>query len=253
MRALLPIALLCALLLPATSAGQADEASKTADQILADMTRDLGTVKTFRLEGTERDRSGESRIAGDFDTSGRFRVRLAQGDEQFATILTHSAQYVRANRAFWRREGGVKSAKLLKRLSGRWVKTPRPQDIDPALADQLNPARLAHCLTTDAGTVTKRGTTTFAGRRVIVLAGKGDKPRTAPGLLYLTSAGRILPVRDIQIGRRHKGAKPDPQCADQNDTSTTHSDVRLSRFDKPVKIAPPAHALDLSHVPGSSF
>jgi hypothetical protein len=240
--------LVVALLLPAASAGQGDEASKTAQDILADMTRDLATVKTFHMEGTQRDRSGEARVSGDIATSGQYRVSSTQGDEQLEAIQTKSASYLRANRAFWRREGGIKSAKALKRVSGRWLKVPEDSNV-PSAADELNPATLAHCMTTLAGTVTKRGTTSWQGRRVIVLAGKGDKPRTAPGLLYLTSAGRILPVREIQTGRRHKGGKPDPQCGDSTDTSTTHSDLRLSRFDKPVKIAAPAHAVDITQTP----
>jgi hypothetical protein len=249
MRALLPLALLCALLLPATSAGQGDESSKTADQMMADMTRDLGAVHSYHVEGTARDKSGTSTLVGDVDASGRLRVRASEGNEEFAVIATKSAAYVRANREFWRREGHVKGKKTLKLLSGRWIKVPGLQDI-PGLVEQLAPATLGHCLSTEAGTITKRGTTTFQGRHVIVLAGKGDKPRTAPGLLYLTSAGRILPVREVQTGRRHSGGQPDPQCGDTTDTSTTHSDIRLSRFDKPVQIAPPAHPLDLSQTPG---
>src|SRR6059058_2645017 len=135
MRALLPLALLCALLLPATSAGQGDESSKTADQIIADMARDLGAVHSYHVEGTQSGKSGTSTLVGDVDASGRVRVRARQGDEEFAFIVTKSAAYARGNRGFWRREAHVKSKKTLKLLAGRWIKLPGQQDI-PGLVEQ---------------------------------------------------------------------------------------------------------------------
>ena len=244
MRSFLPLALFCALLLPATSAGQGDEASKSPEDILADATRDLGAVHSYHVAGTGSGSDGSMRIVGDVDASGPMRFRLDQGRQKFGLIITKSATYVRASRDFWRRQGHIKRAKELKLLSDRWIKVPGGQGVAD-LGKQFTPATLAHCLTTNLGTVTKRPTTTLEGRRVIVLADKGDKPGTNPGLLYLTSAGRILPVRAVQTGRQRRGGHPEAACGG-TDRTTTHTDIRFSRFDKPVKIGAPAKALDLT-------
>ena len=242
MRSLLPLALLCALLLPATSTGQGDEASKPPADILADAARDFGAVHSFHVAGTGSGTDGSTRIVGDVDASGPMRLRLTQAGQKIALIVTRSASYIRASRSFWR-EQHVKSAKVLKLLSNRWIKVPAGEDL-AGLAKQFTPAALAHCLTTNLGTVTKRPTATFQGRRVIVLEDKGDKPGTNPGLLYLTSAGRILPVRAVQTGRQRPGGHPEAACGG-SDRTTRHTDIRFSRFDKPVKIGAPAKALDL--------
>jgi hypothetical protein len=244
MRSFFPLALLCALLLPATSAGQGDEASKSTDDILADATRDLGAVHSYHVAGTGSGSDGSMRIVGDVEASGPMRLRLDQGRQKLGLIIIKSAAYVRASRDFWRRQEHIKSAKELKLLSNRWIKVPGGQGVAD-LGKQFTPATLAHCLTTSLGTVTKRPTTTFEGRRVIVLADKGDKPGTSPGLLYVTSAGRILPVRAVQTGRQRPGGHREGACGG-SDRTTTHTDIRFSRFDKPVKIGAPAKALDLT-------
>jgi hypothetical protein len=248
-RSLLPLALLCALLVPATSIGQGDEASKAPQDILADAARDLGTVHSYRVTGTESATDGFTRLVGDVDASGPMRFRLTQGRQKIALIVTKSAAYVRASRDFWRQQH-IKSAKELKLLSNRWIKIPADQGVAD-LGKEFTPATLAHCLTTNLGTVTKRPTTTFQGRRVIVLEDKGDKPGTNPGLLYLTSAGRILPVRAEQTGRQRAGGRPEAGCGG-SDRTTKHSDIRFSRFDKPVKITAPAKALDLTKAGSAS-
>jgi hypothetical protein len=244
MRSFLPLALLCALLLPATSTGQGDEASKSPEDILADATRDLGAVHSFHVAGTESGSDGSMRIVGDVVAGGSVRFRIDEGGQKIGLIVTKSASYVRASRDFWRRDGHVKSAKELKLLSNRWIKIPGGQGVAD-LGKQFAPATLAHCLTANLGTVTKRPTTTFEGRRVIVLTDKGEKPGTSPGLLYLTSAGQILPVRLVQTGRQHSGGHHEAACGG-SDRTTRHSDIRFSRFDEPVKISAPAKSLDLT-------
>src|ERR1700750_185381 len=112
MRPFLPLALLCALLLPATSAGQGDEASKSPQDILADATRDLGAVHSYRVAGTESGTDGSTRVVGDVDASGPMRFRVEQGRQKLALIVTESASYVRASRSFWRAQH-IKSAKEL--------------------------------------------------------------------------------------------------------------------------------------------
>jgi hypothetical protein len=244
----LPLVLAAALLIPATSIGQGDEASKSPQDILADATRDLGAVHSYHVAGRASGTDGTARLVADVDAAGPARFQLDQKSEKLTLLLTKSAAYVRANKVFWRREGHVKDAKALKQISGRWVKVPTDSGFSD-LVKQFTPTTLAHCLTTNLGTITKRPATTFGGRRVIVLADKGDKPGTSPGLLYLTSAGKILPVRARQTGRQRAGGHHEAACGG-SDRTTRSTDIRFSRFDKPVKISPPSGAIDLTQ--GSS-
>ena len=230
MRSFLPLALLCALLLPAISVGQGDEASKSPADILSDVQRDLGAVRSYHVAGTGSGSDGSIRIAGDVKASGSMRLRLDQGRQKLGLIVLKSVAYVRASRDFWRAQH-IKTAKELKLLSNRWIKVPGDEGVAD-LGKQFTPATLAQCLTTNLGTITKRPTTTFAGRRVLVLADKGDKPGTSPGLLYLTTAGKILPVRAVQTGRARPGGHPVAACGGA-DRTTTRTDIRFSRFDKP--------------------
>ena len=98
----------------------------------------------------------------------------------------------------------------------------------------------------DAGTVTKVGTATVDGKRVVVLADKGDRPGGSPGRLYVAATGAPLPLREEQTGPQRAGVS-DKRCDDPSST-TTRSDVHLSGFDRPLRVSPPRGALDLNQL-----
>jgi hypothetical protein len=250
--ALVPLPALTIALLAGTSASAADQGSKPAKQILADTARDLAKVRSFHVEGTEIDKDGRTRLSGDVLASGSLRLRATMGSMSFRLTVIGTATYLRANAAYWKAEGGATGKQLAASFANRWVRVPDSGGGGAADAlKQLTPKGLAHCIGRGTGTVTNEGTRTLGSRRVVVLVDKGDKPGSSPGRLYVAASGRALPLRVTQTGPRKPGGQLDPRCEDAAST-TKRSDVRLSAFDKPVKITAPKGAIDLRDMQGQA-
>jgi hypothetical protein len=87
------------------------------------------------------------------------------------------------------------------------------------------------------------GDATVAGTPVLVLVDHGDAPRGAPGRLFVGPGSLPLPI--TQSGPRRPGGGPDRACgatAGTNDT-TVSSSLRVSRYNRRVRITAPADAL----------
>jgi hypothetical protein len=163
-------------------------------------------------------------------------------------IVAGRQAYIRANAAFWDDQAGRPGSRLTKLLADRWVKSPDSGSLGSL--EQVTPKNLAYCASRTTATTVAGGTRDFDGQKVVVLRDKGG-PGDAPGEVYVPAEGRALPLRVVQTGPKPPGGTTDPRC-DDADSTTTASDVRLSRFDEPVEIKPPANALDLSRLQGSS-
>ena len=160
-------------------------------------------------------------------------------------VVVDDVTYIKADRAYWLSQGkGPTAAKVAELLAGHWAKLPASaaggfkDDLE-----QLSPKGLAECVSRGNGTLRSGGEQTLDGKRVRVLIDEGDKPGTNPGKLYVAADGKALPVRETQTGKQKPGGT-DTRCGDPKST-TTHGDVRISRYDEPVEIKAPADALDL--------
>jgi hypothetical protein len=243
--ALIPLVLSACGSSSGSSSSGGDRTAKPAKQVLSDVQAAVAKVHSYHLDGTITDKDGRTSLVGDVVAPDSLQFRIRQGGKAAQIVLTSSATYLRASRPFWQAQGGI-PAKLVKLLSDRWVKVPGGASGSPReLLGEFTPANLAHCLVAETGTVSKSGTRTFAGRRVVVLQDKGDKPGSNPGLLYVAASGPALPLRVLQTGRAKPGGRHDPRCDSGGGDSTTNADVRLSGFDKPVNIKAPPGALDL--------
>jgi outer membrane lipoprotein-sorting protein len=247
------LVLLAALVpLAAAGCGSSDDTSsntdKSAKAILADMRADLAGVHSYHVAGEQSGSDGDMQLTGDFAAPGSLRFKLTQSSGTVEMIATgRSATYIRADRAFWTHEGHV-NAGIARRLAGRWVNLggDAGRSLQSSLV-QFSPENLGRCLSTQTGTVSKQGTSRVDGKATVVLVDKGDRPGTSPGRLFVAATGRTLPLRLVQTGRERPGGKHDPRCG-SSDNSTSHSEIRLSRFDAPVKITPPSDALDLGQL-----
>jgi hypothetical protein len=211
----------------------------------------LQGVRSYHVEGTEVDKDGTTRLAGDVTSSGSVNFTLDMSGGRAQLLAVGSQTFVKANRRFWLAQGGQDREKVAKLLADRWAKVPESSAPDvTASVEPLLPKSLAYCATHATGSITKKGTTQFAGHQVVVLADKGDRPGDNPSDVYVQASGPTLPLRIVQTGPQTPG-KPDPRCGDANST-TTHSDARLSAFNEPVQIAPPPNALDLSKLSGGT-
>jgi hypothetical protein len=232
------------------SSAKPDEASKSPRQILADVQRDLAKVRSYHVTGTETDTdAGRSSVVGDVDASGSLRFTLRQSGHTAQFIVINTDSYLRGDQSFWRDQAGIKSSRLTRALANRWVKIPTAESGSLARQfDQFTPRELAHCMTAASGTVTKSGTARFSGEPVVILTDKGDRPGTNPGRLYVTTSDRALPVREVVTGRQRPGGHRDARCSGSGDATTTHSDVRLSGFDRHVNIVAPPNPLNFDQL-----
>ena len=226
--------------------GGGDLASKPPKQILADMSAALAKVRSYHVEGTEEDRDGRSVLAADVTAAGAAHITVRTAGTRLEILVAGGQNYMKADRAFWKRQGGTNGAKVAQVLGDRWVVAPpSAAGTFGPLVQRLSPRTLARCTSRNTGTPTKAGTRTVAGQRAIVIADKGDRPGGGPGELSIAATGRALPLRMTQTGPEAPGGKPDPECDPDGTSDTTASDVRFSRFDAPLRISAPANALDL--------
>jgi hypothetical protein len=200
----------------------------------------LKALKSYHVSGTQTDDDGRAVIEGDVTAAGRAALTYRVGRSEVEFRVLGSTAYVRGNAAYWRAAAGAQGATL----AGRWIKG-RAGDLGAVeVLDSLLPRTLARCLPVGNGTLRTGGTATVDGEPADVVIDAGDKPGTTPSRVFLAGDGPPLPLRVLQTGRRRPGGTLDPKCQDEDDTSTA-SDLRLSDFDEEVEIATPKDAIEL--------
>jgi hypothetical protein len=232
------------------ASAQGGEADKEPKAILADVKRDLAKVKSLHFAGIEKEHGATTKISADLVTSGSADLTITEGKTTVRMIVLPKALYLKANAAYWRAAGGKNGAALAKKVAGRWVKAPlKSGDSLKPLLKEFSPQQLASCVDVGVGTLTRKGTTTIDGQDVVILQDAGDKPGTTPGLLYVTTTGKILPLRATQTGARKPGGKVDKRCQDADDKSTS-GDITFGAFDKVPRIKAPHGAVDVEDLAG---
>ncbi len=222
-------------------------AGKPAEEILAEAAKAMGKVRSYHVEGTQTDEDGPMKLKADVSADGRSRISFTLKSQRVELIVLDDESYMKADKGFWKTQGGGGGEQLGELLADKWVRTPgRDAGGLSEAVEQLLPSTLAYCFTKGTGTITKKGTGEVGGKPVVILQDDGKTPGGSPGDLYVAQSGAPLPVRMVQTGRQTPG-KPDPRCGD-DDSTTTKSDIRLSNYDEPVKITAPRDALDLDEI-----
>jgi hypothetical protein len=228
-----------------------DEASKSPTAILADLKRDLGKVKSYRIVATAREKSAVTKLSGDVFASGSANIAISDRRGTVRMLQLPKALYVKAGASYWKAVGGKNGAEVARKVAGRWVKVPASSGVSlkPVLS-KLSPQYLGSCVAVNTGGLINNGIKKVSGRRAIELEIKGDQPGTTPGLLYVAADGPVLPLRQIQTGPRRPGGKRDKRCEESEDHSTS-GEVSFSRFNAVPKLTAPRHALSLED-PGTT-
>lgn len=218
----------------------ADRAAQAPEAVLAEVVRTLRKVRSLRYTGTFTDAEGTMHVVADVASARRTRVSVRQGRTRFTIIALPSSAYFLGNAAFWTSSGGEKR----KRYAGRWLHaTKRNAKTFTSFFPVTGPKLIASCISTNHGTLAvERGS--LDGKPVVVIVDRGDKPGTTPNKLYVAASGPALLLRQLQTGPRTPGGEVDARCEDEELPSTA-SDVRLSRFDRPLKIIAPKRSLRL--------
>lgn len=196
-------------------------ADKSPTQILAATKQVSDAAKSVHVSGSLV--SGGTPITIDVDLiAGQGgRGKLSQNGLAFELIEVANTVYIKGSSSFYRHIGGSAAAQL---LQGKWLKAPASSSGFASIGQLTNLRQLVDQTLADHGTLTKSGTTTINGQKVV-----GVTDKTKGGTLYLAATGKPYPV---QISRNGAG------------TGT----ITFDRWNEPVTLAAPANAIDIAQL-----
>jgi hypothetical protein len=228
-------------------------ASKSGPEILAASVAALGQVHSFHFAGHTASPGQHATLAGDVQLPGRISVTISTGPATAHVVSIDNKTYFNANAAYF--AGQKTSAAVIAKVANRWVYFPTGQG--PTLGSLLaetNPATLGECLiAAHVGTVTRKGLGTVNGQPAVILADKGDKPGSTPGLLWVATTGPPLPLRTVQTGAQKPGGTPNQRCLETSaDVSGGNSaaTATLTNYNAVAPITPPAGAVSITSIAG---
>ena len=149
------------------------------------------------------------------------RGQLSEGGLSFELIQVNKTVYIKGSAAFYKHIGGSAAAQL---LQGKWLKAPSTSSDFASLGQLTDLHQLVDQTLANHGTVTKLGTSTVNGEKVVGLTDK-----TKGGTLYIAATGQAYP---IQIAKSGSGG----------------GKINFSAWNKPVTLAAPANAIDVAQL-----
>jgi hypothetical protein len=194
-------------------------ASESPKQIIAAAQAAVVGVQTVHVAGTIS--SGGTRITLDLDlANGKGgKGSMSENGLSFKIVELGKKVYISAGTAFWNHFGGKAVARL---LAGKWLVAPATTGPLSSFASLTNVRTLFSGMLSSHGALAKAGTSTIDGEQVIAV-----KDTTQGGTLYVAATGAPYPIAIVKSG-------------------TDSGRVDFSRFNAPVAITAPAHAIELS-------
>lgn len=147
------------------------------------------------------------------------RGQLSQDGLSFELIEVSGTVYIKGSSAFYKHIGGSAAAQL---LQGKWLKAPATSSDFASLGQLTNLRELVDQTLSDHGTLTKTGTTTIKGQKVVGITGKAKG-----GTLYVAAVGKPYPVEIAKSG-------------------TSSDSITFDRWDEPLTLSAPANAIDIN-------
>lgn len=195
-------------------------ASKSPDQIVAATRSAVAKVSSVHVAGTVA--SSGTKVALDLNlVNGKGgKGSMTQNGLGFQIVAVGPEVYINGSTAFWRATAGAAAAQL---LSGKWLKAPATGQL-ASLATLTNVQKLFNQLLSSHGKLAKGKTTTVQGQKVI-----GVTDTTNGGTLYVAATGTAYP---IEISK----------------TGSDGGQIVFDKFNQPVSLTPPAHAVDISNL-----
>jgi hypothetical protein len=196
-------------------------ADKSPTQILAATKKVSDAAKSVHVSGSLV--SGGTPISIDVNLiAGKGgRGKLSQNGLAFELIEVANTVYIKGSSSFYRHIGGSAAAQL---LQGKWLKAPASSSGFASIGQLTNLRQLVDQTLADHGTLSKSGTKTVQGQKVVGVTDKGKG-----GTLYIAATGKPYPV---QISRSASG------------TGT----ITFDRWDEPITLAAPANAIDIAQL-----
>jgi len=229
------IAIVLALLLPAavgcgsSSGGSSSpapaadngESAKAPAQILSDVTDAVRGAQSVHMSGSVN--SDSTDIGFDVKlSSDAAKGTLTLSGNEIKLVRVGDAAYFSGSSEFYKMVGGGDAAVSL--LQGRWIKVPSTDGRFASFEQFTDKGKLFSSMLQAKGTVTKSGTRTYNGQKVIVL-----RDSDGGGDLYIAASGKPYPVAIVSTG-------------DKQGTIT------FTGWDEPVDVSAPSDAIDLSQL-----
>jgi len=150
------------------------------------------------------------------------RGKLSEDGLSFELIELGSTVYIKGSPAFYKHIGGGAAAQL---FQGKWLKA-SAGDSDFASLGQITDMRqlLDQTITNHGVSLTKLGSSTVAGQKVIGIADASDH-----GALYIAATGKPYP---IQVSKSGSGS----------------GKITFDRWNEAVELAAPANAIDVAQL-----
>jgi hypothetical protein len=207
---------------PAAAVAVADNgvASLSPSAILAATSKAVAGLKSVHVAGALS--SGGEAISFNLDiVSGEGgKGSMSEGGLSFQIIDAGKYVYINASPSFWKHFGGAAAATL---FAGKWLKAPSSGQFS-SLAALTSVSKLFSSLLNTKSTLTRGSVTTVDGQSVVPLTDK-----VHGGTLYVATNGQPYPIEISKSGA--SGGK-----------------IQFSKFGESIKIAAPAHSIDLSQL-----
>jgi hypothetical protein len=223
------LAALLALLLAACGGSSSSSGNGVADKsptaIIAATKTAADGAKSVHVSGSLV--SGGSPITLDMNLlAGKGgRGQLSQDGLSFELIEVGGTVYIKGSQAFYKHIGGSAAAQL---LQGKWLKAPASSTDFASLGQLTNLRALVDQTLSDHSSLSKSGTKTVKGQKVVGLTDKSKG-----GTLYIAATGKPYPVEIAKSG------------------SGTGS-ITFDRWDEPLTLSAPANAIDVAALQAAS-
>jgi hypothetical protein len=192
------------------------EASKTADQIIADAQAAVLGATTVHVSGN----AGSSLVMNLHLVAGKGgEGQMTTNGLTFDIIRIDGSAYFKGGAAFWHQFGSPAAATLFK---GRWLKAPATSGRFASLTPLTDITKFFSAVLTSHGTLAVGKETTIGGEPAI-----GIDDTSQGGTLYVATTGKPYP-----LGIRKSGS----------------GSVNFDEWDAPVTLTAPANAVDISQL-----
>jgi hypothetical protein len=179
-----------------TSSGGGDEASKSADQIVADAIAALKQVKVAHVHGTVQS-NGETSTADGIAEQTASRLTINSPSTGIVTIVVTGGQAYAVQ--------GTQSAVL----SGSFA----------IQVQSFTLSKIGDCAAREHGKFSKGDPTTISGHRVIPILDDGAAPGAQAGTTYIALDGPPLVIRQVSTSATTPGGSV--ECGHEPSSSTT--------------------------------
>jgi hypothetical protein len=196
-------------------------AAKTPTEILAATKVAADAASSVHVTGSIVSSGSPITLDMDLLAGKGGRGKLSESGLAFELIQTGGTVYIKGSPAFYKHIGGAAAAQL---LQGKWLKAPAKSSDFASLSSLTELRQLVDTTLASHGSLTKGGTTTVNGQKVV-----GLTDTTKGGTLYIATDGAPLPIEITKSGSG--GGK-----------------ITFDSWNKPVTVTAPANSIDVQQL-----